>query len=251
MFKSYNIGLSILYFSIAYHNTIHPLMYLDKNVIITSALAVGGSIAHHLIADSDPYSEFIACSKIVGLSMAAAVTYGILHDQIAARVCPQYFSEGSCKKIREKFEGPIGLRVKKILETTSSPALVGSIWGTVTSLPVGLFFGVPLTFTSRFGSGKRIGAEELLLPVSIGLASIAILSVYSGLDGYKWAQNTPNTGESSRKYLDLLRAAGNTEKSNFNKFVGVFHANESAFSTGLCVSFGLVGYPLIKQSPNA
>ena len=34
------------------------------------------------------------CLKILLLSLAAVVGYGVLHDQVTARVCPEYFTVG-------------------------------------------------------------------------------------------------------------------------------------------------------------
>jgi len=33
-------------------------------------------------------------AKIVLLSMASAITYGIIHDQVTARICVEYFTIG-------------------------------------------------------------------------------------------------------------------------------------------------------------
>ena len=37
-------------------------------------------------------TDVLESLKIVGLCIAAAIVYGILHDQITARICVEYFS---------------------------------------------------------------------------------------------------------------------------------------------------------------
>jgi len=43
--------------------------------------------------------------KIIGLSVGAAVTYGIVNDSITTRICPEYFTQGFHRKSLEEY-GP-------------------------------------------------------------------------------------------------------------------------------------------------
>jgi len=62
---------------------------------------------------------------IVGLCIAAAIGYGIGHDQITARVCVEYFTIG---------HPPIF--------STDSPRLLGLGWGIMATGWVGLVLGL-------------------------------------------------------------------------------------------------------------
>ena len=74
---------------------------------------------------------------IVALSILAAVSYGIVHDQITARVCVEYFTIGH----------PQVLAVP-----TDSPTVLGFVWGVIATWWVGLGLGIPLALAARLGS---------------------------------------------------------------------------------------------------
>ncbi|MEM7013599.1 MAG: hypothetical protein AAF585_19175 [Verrucomicrobiota bacterium] len=52
--------------------------------------------------------EFI---KIILLSIVAAVVYGILHDQVTARICVEYFTIGHAQLIDSDSPTVLGLHV--------------------------------------------------------------------------------------------------------------------------------------------
>ena len=74
-------------------------------------------------------------AKIILLCIAAAVIYGIVHDQITARVCVEYFTIGHPD-----------------IFGTDSPTLLAFGWGIVATWWAGVLIGVPLAFTSLLGS---------------------------------------------------------------------------------------------------
>ncbi|MEX0794660.1 MAG: hypothetical protein WD045_16100 [Pirellulaceae bacterium] len=71
---------------------------------------------------------------IIALSIASAVIYGILHDQITARVCVEYFTIG---------HPPVF--------NTEAPTLLGLGWGIIATWWVGLILGVGLAMVARIG----------------------------------------------------------------------------------------------------
>ena len=77
---------------------------------------------------ADLSQEPKASTGIFAGSVAAACLYGIAHDQVTARVCPEYFTEGFHKDMVGK--GPDGW-LKKTLLTTKSPTKLGLLWGTL------------------------------------------------------------------------------------------------------------------------
>lgn len=94
----------------------------------------------------------------------SAVIYGILHDQVTARVCVEYFTIG---------HPPIF--------GTESPTLLGIGWGIVATWWVGLLLGVPLAFAARAGLRPKRDVRSLLKPIGVLLlimgASAAVLGV--------------------------------------------------------------------------
>jgi mutator protein MutT len=110
--------------------------------------------------------------KIVLVSIIAAVVYGILHDQITARVCIEYFTIGHPD-----------------LFGTESPTLLGLGWGVVATWWAGLFVGLPLAFAARFGSRPKRSATSLLRPVAILLGVMAACAFVAGVLGFVLASS--------------------------------------------------------------
>lgn len=73
--------------------------------------------------------------KIVLLCIVSAVVYGILHDQVTARVCVEYFTIGHPQVFQ-----------------TESPTLLALGWGIIATWWSGLLVGIALAFTSPYVS---------------------------------------------------------------------------------------------------
>jgi hypothetical protein len=87
--------------------------------------------------------------KLLLLSVAAAVVYGILQDQITARVCVEYFTIGH-----------------------------PDIFGT------GVLLGVPLALVARRGSRPPLTADDLALPILLLIGCVGLLTLVAGIVGY-------------------------------------------------------------------
>jgi hypothetical protein len=107
---------------------------------------------------------------IVLLSVAAAVVFGVLHDQVTARVCVEYFTIGHPP-----------------LFHTDSPSLLAIGWGIVATWWAGLLVGVPAAVAAQVGSRPRVNARRLLRPIGVLLLAMAILAVFAGIAGYQLA----------------------------------------------------------------
>jgi hypothetical protein len=103
--------------------------------------------------------QFLA---IVVMSVAAAVLYGVLHDQVTIRVCLEYFT----------------VFHPRILDDPS-PTLLAAAWGVLATWWVGLPLGVILAAAARLGPKPKRTAAELwpslarLLLVMGGAAALA------------------------------------------------------------------------------
>jgi hypothetical protein len=71
---------------------------------------------------------------ILLMSIVAAVVYGILRDQVTARVCVEYFTIGHPPVFH-----------------TDDPTLLAIGWGTIATWWVGAMLGVPLAIVARAG----------------------------------------------------------------------------------------------------
>lgn len=109
---------------------------------------------------------------IVILSIVACITYGVIHDQITARVCVEYFTIG---------HPPVF--------GTEDPTLLGLGWGIIATWWVGAILGVPLATIARIGSRPKRSAIALMRPIGILLGLNAVLAALAGSVGYVAASN--------------------------------------------------------------
>jgi len=103
---------------------------------------------------------------IVGLSVLSCVVYGIVHDQVTARICVEYFTIGHPRIV-----------------ATSDPTLLGIVWGVVATWWVGVLLGVPLATVARVGSRPKRSAASLIRPMMMLLVCCAILATLAGAIG--------------------------------------------------------------------
>ena len=75
---------------------------------------------------------------VILLCIGSAICYGIVHDQITARICVEYFIIG---------HPPVF--------GTDSPTLLGLGWGVIASWWVGLILG-----EGPFGTLRRLAADD-------------------------------------------------------------------------------------------
>jgi len=108
--------------------------------------------------------------KIVGICTLAAIAYGIIHDQITARICVEYFTV---------FHPPI-------LGDTQSPTLLAFGWGVIATWWVGVLLGVPLAVAARVGSRPRLTVSDLLPMIRTLLIVMAVCAFVAGVVGYFW-----------------------------------------------------------------
>ena len=87
--------------------------------------------------------------SIVLMCVLAAVGYGIVHDQVTARVCVEYFTIG---------HPPVF--------GTDDPTLLGIGWGIIATWWVGVLLGIPLAMVARLGSRPKRSVGSLLTVIS-------------------------------------------------------------------------------------
>jgi hypothetical protein len=107
---------------------------------------------------------------IMGLSILSAVVYGIVHDQITARICVEYFTIGHAP-----------------LFDTTSPTLLGLGWGVVATWWVGLVLGVPLALAARVGAWPKRSAAQLVKPIALLMLACGLCALIAGLVGNRLA----------------------------------------------------------------
>jgi hypothetical protein len=109
--------------------------------------------------------------KIAFICVAAAVLYGIVHDQFTARICVEYFTV-----------------FHALIFHTQSPTWLGIGWGIVATWWVGVFFSIPLILAARAGSRPALRASELMPSIGRLLLFMAVTAMLSGVTGYALAR---------------------------------------------------------------
>ncbi len=108
---------------------------------------------------------------IITLSVLAAVVYGILHDQVTARICLEYFTIGHPRLI-----------------DSESPTVLGLFWGVVATWWVGLPLGVGLAICARYGKRPKLAVSDLLQPVRRLLIGMFVVATLGGIVGFLTAR---------------------------------------------------------------
>lgn len=111
--------------------------------------------------------------QIILLAIGTAVVYGLLQDQVTARVCVEYFTIGHYD-----------------YWNLQDPTLLALEWGVVATWWVGLFLGIALTISARIGRRRPgLTAHDLLRPALLLLASTGIIALAAGIIGYFLARS--------------------------------------------------------------
>jgi hypothetical protein len=104
---------------------------------------------------------------IVVMCVVAAMMYGILHDQITARVCVEYFTVAHPPVFQ-----------------TDDPTLLGIGWGIIATWWVGLILGLGLIVGARMGRREPRSVRSLVKPILQLLAVMAAFAFAAGIAGY-------------------------------------------------------------------
>ena len=113
--------------------------------------------------------------KIWSVCVVAAVLYGILHDQVTVRVCPEYFTV-----------------YHPYLIDTESLTVLAIAWGTAATWWVGAALGIPVAICARAGRNPRLSARQLLRPIGLLLLVMGVAALTAGLAGYYLSPYAPD-----------------------------------------------------------
>ncbi|RYD30998.1 MAG: hypothetical protein EOP86_18840 [Verrucomicrobiaceae bacterium] len=86
--------------------------------------------------------------SIVAVSVLAAISYGVIHDQITARICVEYFTIGHPRLI-----------------DSDSPTVLALFWGVAATWWVGLPLGLGLAVAARAGRRPKLGVARIRRPL--------------------------------------------------------------------------------------
>lgn len=105
--------------------------------------------------------------KIIALCTLVAVAYGIVHDQITARICIEYFTVAHPPLVNSR-----------------NPTVVALAWGVVATWWVGAGAGIALALASRVGPLPKLTARDQVKPLLVSVLATAAFATIIGLLGY-------------------------------------------------------------------
>ena len=156
------------------------------------------------------------------MCIAAAVVYGIVHDQVTARVCVEYFTIG---------HPPIF--------NTTSPTLLAIGWGITATWWVGLILGIPAALACRVGPWPKLDAAGLVRPIICLLATMACGSLLAGIAGYFAAKAGA---------VELVGAiALYIPNSKYPAFIADLWAHLAAYGIGFFGGLVVCGWILLRR----
>lgn len=109
----------------------------------------------------------MATLKIILLCIAGSIVYGVIHDEITARICVEYFTIG---------HPPVF--------GTNNPTLLGLSWGVIATWWVGLILGILLAAAARVGSWPKFTARMLVCPLFVTLLIVGVVAIAAGWVGH-------------------------------------------------------------------
>lgn len=108
--------------------------------------------------------------RYVAVCIAFACLYGVLHDQVTARICLEYFTV---------WHPP--------LVVSNDPTVVALAWGIFATWWVGLILGVPLALVCRLGERPKLEVRDILPLLGWLFLAMTICAVLAGTVGYLFA----------------------------------------------------------------
>lgn len=125
--------------------------------------SMGETGAGQYLLESTP----IQMAGMVMMTVCAALIYGIIHDQVTARICVEYFTIGHPRLIN-----------------SDSPTVLGLFWGVVATWWMGLPIGLGVGIAARAGQRPKLTCAQMIRPIGILLCCMFGVAIVAGLIGY-------------------------------------------------------------------
>lgn len=182
--------------------------------------------------------ELKESGKIVGLCVGSAITYGILHDQITYRMCPEYFTQGFHKNMMDQWtDFPLNSAKKLFDDNPDNPTLRAALWGTIASWWMGAILGIPITLACRLGSWPKLGYKDIVKPLACSMGMTGATAAFSGLQAHLMIKNAdPKAAQYllNRMYVPINGV------TDYKGFLTDLCAHEAAYAAGPVWSLALI-----------
>jgi hypothetical protein len=112
-------------------------------------------------------------TKVIFVCVLAAITYGVVHDEITAQVCVEYFSVAHPP-----------------LFHTASPIILGLCWGIAATAGIGIVLGAMLAEVSQSEGLPPYPVLQLCHALLILAATMAVSAFLAGILGFELSRHS-------------------------------------------------------------
>ncbi|HZU81839.1 MAG TPA: hypothetical protein VE987_02935 [Polyangiaceae bacterium] len=165
--------------------------------------------------------EAKAVGGILNIAVAAAIVYGVAHDNVTARLCVEYFTVGHPRVI-----------------ASESPTALALVWGVLATWWFGALLGALLAIAARAGRRPKWGPRAVVKPIAALLVAVATASFIGGCLGYRHAR--------MRDYPDWLSRLSLGPDAQF-WFVVDLWAHRAAYLAGLVFTIALCALVAVRR----
>jgi nucleoside phosphorylase len=159
-------------------------------------------------------------AKIIVLSIIVAASYGIINDLVTANVCIEFFALF-----------PIDVK-------STNPVVIAIVFGVLSTWWVGLLLGTVAAILARMGSGPKLNAVDLLVPLLVLLTVVGVAAFLVGYAVYSLV------GEEALMNPEIQEALSVIPPEKRRAGLAVNAAHTSAYIVGfvgaIIVWFGII-----------
>jgi hypothetical protein len=160
--------------------------------------------------------------RIIGVFTLAAVVFGLLHDQVTAHVCVEYFT----------------IAHERIV-ASSSPTVLGLVWGVVATWWAGALAGIVIALAAREGPWPQLTWRRFVPSATILAAVMAFVAIAAGITGYVLAAH--GTVPIIADYADLIAPTRQA------RFMADVWAHRASYTVGLLGALGIAARTLLTR----
>ena len=162
---------------------------------------------------------------IILVSILAAIIYGIIQDNITARICVEYFS----------------VFHPHVIDSTSPTALAFA-WGVLATWWVGLGLGIPLAIAARAGRWPKLTARQLILPLATVMLLTGLAAFFAGMQVWATSDEVPRDPADAFHWM-----AGKLPTEKHMNFWIDLAAHQAAYAAGAIGGILLWTWTLLKR----
>lgn len=166
---------------------------------------------------------FLPTLAIVLLCVGAAAAYGLIHNQITARVCIEYFTIGHPRMFK-----------------SDSPTLHALFWGVAATWWAGLLSGLLIATAARAGSWPRLTVRNVW-PLVLALVVVMALAAWTaGTFGRSFAKTYPPE-------QPLKAWGGEVPANRYADFMACAYAHGASYQVGFVGSAVVAGVVVARR----